>query len=255
MSASVSAPVSWKFLRPRPWPAGHVRPPKYQAHRGYWVEGAAQNTLEAFRAARAKGYEMAELDVRLSKDAVPVVFHDPDLRKFGRNVHVLDLTAQEIGRLTGAPTLEEVLTMEESPASFNVELKGDFANAAALEVHVARVIERTGAASRVMFSSFSPISLVTLSRLLPEGPRALLASREKEEGNSLYLREMWLAPVLPIHMLNLDERSLDEGALGVLRERGIPFSVWTVNEVARAEELLEAGAGSVITDSILPGGV
>lgn len=249
----MSAPLSWRFLRALPWPAGHIRPPQYQAHRGYWVEGAAQNTLESFRAARAKGYEMAELDVRLSKDAVPVVFHDPDLRKFDRNVHVLDLTAKEIGRLTGAPTLEEVLTMEDGPGAFNVELKGDFANAAALEVHVARLIEKTATQSKIVFSSFSPISLATLARLLPDVPRSLLASREKEDGNAMYLREMWLAPVLPIHMMNLDERSLDAEALAVLREKRVPFSAWTVNDPARADELLAAGAESIITDSVLPG--
>lgn len=249
----MSTPLSWKFLRAKPWPSGHIRPPKYQAHRGYWVEGAAQNTLESFRASRAKGFEMAELDVRLSKDAVPIVFHDPDLRKFGHNVHVLDVTADEIATLTGAPTLEEVLTMDDGPASFNVELKGDFANAAALEVHVARLIEKTDTASKIVFSSFSPISLATLGRLLPEVPRSLLASREKEDGNALYLREMWLAPVLPIHMMNLDERSLDAEALAMLREKTMPFSVWTVNDAARAEELLAAGAESIITDSLLPG--
>jgi glycerophosphoryl diester phosphodiesterase len=49
------------------------------AHRG--GGDGAENGLAAFRAAEALGYRYIETDVRTSRDGVPFVFHDPDLRR------------------------------------------------------------------------------------------------------------------------------------------------------------------------------
>lgn len=246
----MSALWAWRFIRCRPWPAERRPLPTFQAHRGDWTGGAGQNTLEAFRSARSKGYRMAELDVRLSKDAVPVVFHDPTLEKFGDRRRVLDLTAGELRHLTGAPTLEQVLKDVAGTEEYNVELKSDPDNLGALEYQVSEVVNRAGAVSRILFSSFRPWSLALMAKLQPEIPRALLASQQNEDDNWIALRKMWFAPVLPIHMLNLDDRDLDAEALSVLRDLGLPFAVWTVNDPGRAEELLREGAISIITDEV-----
>lgn len=66
------------------WPRGAYRLPEWQAHRGYWKEGAPQNTLESLKAARAAGAPMAEFDVRVTKDRVVVLFHDANLEIVGR---------------------------------------------------------------------------------------------------------------------------------------------------------------------------
>ena len=47
---------------------------KIVAHRGATAH-AAENTLESFRAAQRLGADAFELDVRLSADGVPIVFH------------------------------------------------------------------------------------------------------------------------------------------------------------------------------------
>lgn len=48
------------------------------AHRGAWGP-APENSTEAVDAAVAAGYDVAEIDVRLSADGVPVTFHDDTL--------------------------------------------------------------------------------------------------------------------------------------------------------------------------------
>ena len=45
------------------------------AHRGV-PEGVPENTIRAFQRALELGADAIELDVRLSKDGVPVVFHN-----------------------------------------------------------------------------------------------------------------------------------------------------------------------------------
>ena len=54
--------------------------PRRFAHRGV-AQAAPENTLGAFEAAAALGLEGIELDIRLSRDGVPVVIHDANLTR------------------------------------------------------------------------------------------------------------------------------------------------------------------------------
>ena len=55
---------------------------RHYAHRGLHDNRskAPENSLEAFRLAVVNGYGI-ELDVQITKDLVPVVFHDYDLKR------------------------------------------------------------------------------------------------------------------------------------------------------------------------------
>lgn len=249
-------PLALRFVRCEPWPSLAVSLPKLQAHRGHWQAGFTENTLPAFRAARAAGYRMAELDTRITRDGQAVVFHDDDLlRLASRPQKTRDTTLAEMKRLAQAPSLRETLLDSKSVEFFNIEIKAPMPEAGKIEPVVARVIREARAEDRVMISSFNPFTLALMAELLPEVPRALLATTEREPGNSLPLRRMWFAPFLKIHMLNLDERALTPTMISELRARELPFSVWTVNDDSRAREWLDLGAASVITDSVHPGAV
>ena len=68
------------------------------AHRGL-CRHAPENTLGAFEAAVVYGCEGIELDVRLSKDGVPMVVHDTTLAGLSAGTQpgaIADLTAAEI---------------------------------------------------------------------------------------------------------------------------------------------------------------
>ena len=68
------------------------------AHRGL-CQCAPENTLGAFEAAVVYGCEGIELDVRLSKDGIPMVVHDKNLNRLSKGVqpgNICDLTAAEI---------------------------------------------------------------------------------------------------------------------------------------------------------------
>ena len=93
------------------------------AHRGY--SGAyPENTLCAIGGAIAIGVDMVELDVRLSRDRVPVIFHSASLMPITscpRRVEELtvdELKTLDVGVWRGdvycgerIPTLDEVLTL------------------------------------------------------------------------------------------------------------------------------------------------
>src|SRR6185369_8269991 len=90
-------------LSAREPPCRGGRPPMMDfwkvAHRGRH-DSHLENTLEAFRAAYAAGCDMVEFDVQLSRDGVPVVFHDDDCRRLaGRGESVFDLSWDDLRRM------------------------------------------------------------------------------------------------------------------------------------------------------------
>lgn len=239
---------TWKSL---PWPQGALMPPKFQGHRGYWKGGAQENTMASFRSAQERGLTMIEMDIRLSADQVPVVFHDFDLKRLAsRDKNVQECTAAQLHEWAQAPTLDEVLSAQDIPRYLNIELKTSAVLDGRLEEKVARLIKKHGAEQRVLFSSFNPLSLWRLSRLLPNVPRALLSSQEDDPENKFYLRHLWFAPYVRLHALHLDWHYVDVAELEKWKRRQVPVALWTVNEKDQAEAYIKAGALSIITDSL-----
>lgn len=108
------------------------------AHRGLYGADAPENSLEAFRRAKAEGYGI-ELDVHLLKDGNLAVIHDANLlRVTGKEGFVEDLTTEQLGeyRLQGTeetiPTFQSVLELYDGAAPLIVELKSGRNNYARL---------------------------------------------------------------------------------------------------------------------------
>lgn len=95
---------------------------KLVAHRGF-ASKYPENTIEALDAAVQLGVKNVEIDVQLTKDLVPVMLHDDNLKRtLGKNLGVLD---NEATQLKGVETLVEVvnwLLKNEEVTAF-IELK------------------------------------------------------------------------------------------------------------------------------------
>jgi glycerophosphoryl diester phosphodiesterase len=116
----VSADLSWLTARPI-------------AHRGLHDGNKAvwENTLTAFERAAARNYAI-ECDVLISKDGVPMVLHDADLRRLtGMEGQVSELTAAQLqsrkigGTGDHVPSLRQMLDVVDGRVPLVIELKGD----------------------------------------------------------------------------------------------------------------------------------
>ncbi len=107
------------------------------AHRGHSI-AAPENTFAAFDLALEQGFENFELDVQISREGIPVVFHDSTLtRTTGASGGVHDYTLAELKGMdagnhfpdlpasesTKIPTLAEVLERYQGRAHIHLELK------------------------------------------------------------------------------------------------------------------------------------
>ena len=166
----------------------------YIAHRGLhdMAAGCPENSMPAFRRAADAGFGI-ELDVRLTKDGVPVVVHDEDLfRMAGVRRKVADMELPELlkCRLAGTeervPLLSEVLKTVGGRVPLIIELKA--------EVRCRELCERVTALldrypGKYCIESFSPAVLWWFRQHRPLVLRGQLSTDQWKEGN----RQWWYA--------------------------------------------------------------
>lgn len=172
------------------------------AHRGLFHNGAAENSMTAFKRALEGGYGI-ELDVSLSKDGVLMVFHDSELsRMTGQTGKVCDYTAEELNKikLIGSddtiPTLSEVLSLVNGRVPLLVEIKENETGTAVSE-KVCEVMRSYK--GDYLIESFNPFALKVVRKNLPEVPRGILSDRfSKDRGlkGTKYLMLEYLIPNL-----------------------------------------------------------
>lgn len=219
------------------------------AHRGLHGDGVAENSLAAFDAAATAGYGV-ELDVLLSRDEVPVVVHDPTLRRVaGLDRRVAELTAAELGRTRLHGGDEIVPTLEQSidvlgDAPVMVELKQPRLRAGRLEARTATVLDTHRGPWCV--ASFNPSTVRWFRRNRPGAIRVLTSGRLTDvplpgpiRARLSALRE--IDSVMP-HAVSYELDGLPCPPTDTWRERGGVLIAWTAvgaDQVARARRLAD----------------
>ncbi|MCO5105669.1 MAG: glycerophosphodiester phosphodiesterase [Burkholderiaceae bacterium] len=231
--------------------------PRKLAHRGAG-RLAPENTLAAIRLGASFGYTMFEFDVKLSGDGVLLLMHDATLERTTDGAgRVAGFAYGELARLDAGgwhsaayagepiPTLAHVARwLLRNGLMANVEIKpcpgreAETGAAAALE---ARQLWQ-GAAAPVL-SSFSAAALEAARRVAPELPRALLFGE---------LPDDWLQRCRALGCVALDanHETLTEGVIAAAHRAGLRVIAYTVNEPARADQLLGWGLDALITDAV-----
>lgn len=156
------------------------------AHRAYHdkTAGRPENSLAAVRAAVDAGYGI-EIDLQLSSDGVPMVFHDYDLGRLtqsegplaARNAVALTATPLRHGS-EGIPTLTQVLDCVAGRVPLLIEIKDQDGalgpNIGTLEAATAEAL--LGYDGPVALMSFNPHSIAAMAQLAPHIPRGLTTS-------------------------------------------------------------------------------
>ena len=213
----------------------------------------SENSVGAFARARADGADGVELDVMICGTGEVVVFHDDDLTRLGRRPERIADTSFAVLRgvtlMSGAkiPTLEEVFEACGPELLVNVELKVPSRGPvvlAPLVDRVAAIVERAGAAGRVLVSSFHPWAVRLWMRRLPVVPAGLQFEREAP----LPLRRAWAAPVLRPFALHPEMVLCTPERVTAWHRRGYMVNVWTVDDAASLAACRRMGVDAVITN-------
>ncbi len=230
------------------------------AHRGLHGEGRAENSLSAFRAAVEAGYGI-ELDVRLSKDGVLVVFHDDTLdRVTGVKGRVDEYTAEDLGKisLSGSgdtvPLFSEVLEAVDGRVPLLVEIKEDPDTSAVSEAVADILASYKG---EYIVESFNPLSLARVAKRLPKTARGILSHRYYAYDpyrKPLYflLQTLLLNRICRPAFIAYDHRHAKSLSLRLARMMGAVTFAWTVSSADEEAQAYKNGFDSVIFENYRP---
>ncbi len=226
------------------------------AHRGgaYHpeVEGL-ENTVAAFRHAVSLGYRYLETDVHVTSDGVLLAFHDSVLdRVTDRQGEIAALTLAEVrearvGGREAVPTLAELFDAFPG-ARFNIDLKSDGAVPALADFIAARE-----AWDRVLVGSFSR-RRTTRFRALTAGrvptcatPAEIAAYRLLPHRLAgLVTRRRFQALQVPHRRGRITV--VTPGLVRRAHAAGLHVHVWTIDDPAEMNELLDRGVDGIFTD-------
>jgi glycerophosphoryl diester phosphodiesterase len=234
------------------------------AHRGGGGE-APENTLPAFEAAVTLGYRYLETDVHLTRDGVLLAFHDSSLERLtDRAGRIGELSLAEVREADAGygfspdgghsfpfrgigvlvPTLEELLTRWDD-VFVNIDAKADNTVAPLIAL-----VQRLSAFNRVCIGSFSDRRVARIRALA--GGRicssmgqvaSVLAYAASRTGRMPRFHADCLQ--VPQHWGRL---RIDRRFVNAAHRAGLPVHVWTVDDQAEMESLLDLGVDGIMTD-------
>ena len=218
------------------------------AHRGSSGR-APENTMAALRLAVEDGAQYVEFDVMETGDGQVVVFHDTDLERVtGVKAKIWEKTAAELAELDNGshfdprfsderiPTLDDFLAFAKGRVRLNIEVK-PHEREKGLAKSVVEAVRRHGMQDDVIITSNNYPILQRIRALDPE----------------LRIGSIIAARLGRVETLDVDFYSVQPKIATVAFVRnahadGRDVHVWTVNEKAQMERLLDNGVDVLITD-------
>lgn len=259
-----------------PHPYFDVAGPMILGHRGA-AGSAPENTLLAFARCLEQGGHAIESDVQVSSDGVPVLLHDPEVRRISDGLGSVEaLTLADLEKLDAGYhfTIEERGTAEPDDdaafrgqglripslreafeafpdARFNLEIKTAANDAVA---KVVRLVDELGRGQRTLLTAGDDAIMREL--------RETLADREVDVATSASLAEVVAVvrsavdasqPPAEVRALQIPpdfagQDLVTPDLLAHAKRHEIQVHVWTINEPDEMTRLLDLGVDGIVTD-------
>ncbi|KIN65476.1 Glycerophosphoryl diester phosphodiesterase [Sulfitobacter noctilucae] len=208
-------------------------------------DGRPENSRAAISAAIAAGYGI-EIDLQLSADERPIVFHDYALERLtGARGAVRLRTADDLAAIPltggneGIPDLPEVLDLIAGQVPLLIEIKdqdgGMGADVGALERATAAALQGYQGPLAVM--SFNPHSVAAMAELLPDVPRGITTSAYRYEDWPLprsicdHLRAVPDYDRVGASFISHEVSDLAAPRVAALKAQGAMVCCWTVRDI------------------------
>ncbi|WJE27315.1 glycerophosphodiester phosphodiesterase [Bacillus cereus] len=218
--------------------------PIIMAHRGYISKGV-ENTKEAVQGAIDAKADYAEIDVLQTKDGELAVIHDLKLKRLANeNVHVSDLTMDELRKLTlsqdgfsgGISTLDEIIKLSKNKIKLNIEVKlhgneKDFVN------KVLKTIKDNDFEKQCVIQTLHYPLIKEFKRANPD----------IKVGYILYASRANLKNVKADFYV-AEEYMLNKKLVKEARKLNKPIYVWTVNDMESLKAYYKLNVDGIITD-------
>ena len=236
--------------------------PKLIGHRGV-KDLCPENTLESILKAFDLGLSFVEIDVKISKDRVPILLHDDTLdRTTNGSGLAIDYDYENIKKLDAGkffykentnifvPKLEDILSLcTNNNGNLNIELKPNKNFEKENVYQIYKIIKNINQID-IFFSSFDMISILEISKLYPQSIRSFLLDDFKEY-NIDDLISISINHDLKICGLNIDLVTTD--IIKKIKESNMAITVYSDKNInlSSANDIFSIGVDSIFVDNPL----
>ncbi|WP_144391736.1 glycerophosphodiester phosphodiesterase family protein [Pleionea sediminis] len=233
--------------------------PKIIAHRGLSAK-APENTLAAFHLAADHSIQWVETDVRLSKDQIPMLFHDAVLPRTTNGSGTFnDFTFEQLKLLDAGkwfsdefmgeqiPSLDELLDLGlERNIGLNLEIKPNLGEEQITAEQIALLIQERAHNPKILFSSYCIDSLRLCQEYLPRIPRALVVDDFELMDEMATIAQ---TEALGCSSLHINHQLIYSNFIAQCHYAPFDIMCFTVNDHALAEKCWQAGCVSIFSDT------
>ena len=231
--------------------------PRIIGHRGA-AGYAPENTIEGIHTAADMGIEWVELDVKITKDEIPIIFHDETLERTTNGTGlVAQATYEEIKELdagswygesfigVAVPSLEDVIeVLIDRDLGLNLEIKpcpGREKETAEVALDLLSTIWDDH--DRLLISSFQHVSLETALDMAEDWHRGLLIPEEWPDN--------WaeMAEYLKVSSVNVNASTVKREEVESVMDMEKPILAYTVNDAQQARILQSWGVDGFFSDT------
>ncbi len=231
------------------------------AHRGIPSE-APENTIASFQRAIELGADAIEIDVRLTSDKIPVVYHyfylqentsmsgaifDFSLEQL-RDVKVFckNNPAAKDGHIS---TLSEILEIFGGKIGFEIEIKGPEPEAPEIIGGVLNEFKNFWNSFEI--TSYEPALLLSVQNICPSLTVDLLFPRSESwmKLDVVQYQAIHSSRLAHARAVHLHPTQLSEKVVNALRNQGIEIHVWDVNDEQSLMTVAKFGIPRICTDN------
>ena len=221
-----------------------------------------ENTIDSINLAKKLGLHWVEFDVKISKDLIPIIFHDDLLERttngkglpvsyFYKDLKKLDAGSFFYNQATKIyiPTFQEVLLLcENKSISLNIELKPNKGFEKENVVSIAKILNNSKFSNQYYFSSFDWNSLIMMKEILPNANYGLLVHEFKKDRTLNDIKTV--AKRYNFFCCGLNKDIINADIINELLLNNFDITVYSEKDlkVSEANELWTMGVKSVFID-------
>lgn len=201
-----------------------------------------ENTLKGIKYALNLGVDLVEVDVRLTRDHIPIVFHDEDFSRVAqvplkpREMFFEKIKAKiKIGGIEPVPSLEEVIENVNGKCGLLIEVKEPEAVS-----NILKILEKHKYPEWIAIISFYEEVLNEIASINPKITTGLIYA--KPPGKIVEAKKLKAKIILPHFRLATAK------AVAFAHKLKLKVVTWTVNNIETIKKMLNNNVDAIATD-------
>jgi glycerophosphoryl diester phosphodiesterase len=234
------------------------------AHRGIYTDPSEQNTLVAFKRAVSNQVDGIEMDLRMTKDNIIVLWHDRRVQNGDLRYHWIDkLTYDELMHIQPLPRFEDIIKELQEDLATQANLLDLDLKQSNMAPHIARILAHYDL-TRISVCSPNMWTLRKFEQAIPHTMLGLTYYPEDkwdlwENKAFRYITHLARIPLKPflfrlirrktsrgdIEIANIQHKMVTKKVVDFLHEYNIHIFSWGTDNEKRLKQLIEWGVDGI----------